>query len=213
MAWARAYLVRLFQPLPREQVEAIAQAIALQPDVLWAQPDYIAPDPAHAERPAVREPVALLRWRPAKSAARICRTRGTARPAGPAFARRASTPARCSTHPDLASRFVGGYDFVDRGQPPINPNDGDGRDPDASDPGDWVAASNAVRVRSIRAQNSTLARHARRRHDRRRHEQRRRVSRASTGSSRIVPRARARQVRRLDERHRRCAWCGRPAAR
>ena len=75
------------------------------------------PDPARAERSAVREPVALLAWRPAKSAAPTSRTRGTARRAGPACARPCSTPARCSTHPDLADRFVGGYDFVDAVSP------------------------------------------------------------------------------------------------
>jgi len=60
-------------------------------------------------------------------------------------------------HPDLngvvtpapyvpAGRFVGGYDFISSnvGSPslPLNfvANDGDGRDPDPTDPGDWLAA-------------------------------------------------------------------------
>jgi serine protease len=63
-------------------------------------------------------------------------------------------------HPDLngvatpapyvpAGRFVGGYDFVssDVGGPVLAPNfvanDGDGRDPDPTDPGDWLAAADS----------------------------------------------------------------------
>lgn len=38
-------------------------------------------------------------------------------------------------HPDLAGRFLEGYDFVSN---PTVANDGNGRDPDPSDPGDWV---------------------------------------------------------------------------
>lgn len=45
-----------------------------------------------------------------------------------------------SEHPDLANKLVAGYDMVtDTG---IS-NDGDGRDSDPSDPGDWVSASEA----------------------------------------------------------------------
>jgi serine protease len=46
-------------------------------------------------------------------------------------------------HPDLLAmgpRLLAGYDFV---QDVDNANDGDGRDSDASDPGDWVTASEA----------------------------------------------------------------------
>ena len=40
-------------------------------------------------------------------------------------------------HEDLAGRFLPGYDMI---ADPIVANDGDGRDADARDPGDWVAA-------------------------------------------------------------------------
>ncbi len=44
-----------------------------------------------------------------------------------------------SDHPDLAGKLVAGYDFVsnEAGEPPIS-NDGNGRDSDPSDPGDWL---------------------------------------------------------------------------
>ena len=55
-------------------------------------------------------------------------------------------------HPDFAGRLFAGYDFVSADCTPgtgscttanqyTSANDGDGRDPDASDPGDWVTAS------------------------------------------------------------------------
>lgn len=43
-------------------------------------------------------------------------------------------------HPDLANRLLGGYDMISD-EPTAN--DGDGREADASDPGDWVTASEA----------------------------------------------------------------------
>lgn len=41
-------------------------------------------------------------------------------------------------HPDLTGRLVAGYDFVSEVE---YANDGDGRDADPSDPGDWVSAA------------------------------------------------------------------------
>ena len=46
-------------------------------------------------------------------------------------------------HPDLAGKILPGYDFVSN---VIVANDGDGRDPDPSDPGDWVTSSEASGV-------------------------------------------------------------------
>jgi serine protease len=54
------------------------------------------------------------------------------------------------THPDLASRFVGGYDMVSSiPQAPDLPADGGGRDADASDPGDFVTAAEAADPESL----------------------------------------------------------------
>lgn len=46
-------------------------------------------------------------------------------------------------HPDLASKLLPGYDFVSEDSPGsfTTANDGNGRDPDPSDPGDWVTQS------------------------------------------------------------------------
>lgn len=44
-------------------------------------------------------------------------------------------------HPDLAGQVLPGYDFVSE---TLFANDGDGRDADASDPGDWVSAADRL---------------------------------------------------------------------
>ncbi len=44
-------------------------------------------------------------------------------------------------HADLAGRILPGYDFISDAKAA---NDGDGRDPDASDPGDWISAADAA---------------------------------------------------------------------
>jgi serine protease len=43
-------------------------------------------------------------------------------------------------HPDLAAKLLAGYDFI---SDPAVSNDGDGRDPDASDPGDYSGTDNS----------------------------------------------------------------------
>ena len=44
-------------------------------------------------------------------------------------------------HPDLAGRFIGGYDLI--ADLPTG-NDGDGRDADPTDPGDWITAAESA---------------------------------------------------------------------
>ncbi|MDQ6619462.1 MAG: S8 family peptidase [Pseudomonadota bacterium] len=44
-------------------------------------------------------------------------------------------------HVDLGGRILPGYDFI---HDPVIANDGDGRDADASDPGDWVSAADVA---------------------------------------------------------------------
>ena len=57
-------------------------------------------------------------------------------------------------HQDLQGRFVGGYDFISDYR--IG-NDGNGRDPDAHDPGDWITSteSRSGIFRGCRASNSS----------------------------------------------------------
>jgi serine protease len=65
-------------------------------------------------------------------------------------------------HPDLAGRILPGYDFVQDWDPVTGigyANDGDGRDADPSDPGDWVSANDRavdpVRYADCAVENSS----------------------------------------------------------
>ena len=115
-------------------------------------------------------------------------------------------------HPDLlrvsqAGKLLDGFDFVS--QTPFA-NDGDGRDADASDPGDWVSAADrtqapfnfCMRPRRNRPRGQFLARHARFELDRGADEQRGR--RGRHGLEYVDPAgARARQMWRDGQRHHR----------
>ena len=74
-------------------------------------------------------------------------------------------------HPDLTGRFLAGYDFVSDWDPVAlrgYANDGDGRDADASDPGDWVDATDRsvdpARYGDCDLEAQFVARHHHRRH-------------------------------------------------
>jgi serine protease len=58
-------------------------------------------------------------------------------------------------HPDLAGKLLRGYDFVSQDDPNnfATANDGDGRDADPSDPGDWVTAAEAGQGGVFEGQN------------------------------------------------------------
>ena len=85
IGWARAHVLQLLSRAPVDEAEAIANAIAQDPDVEWAQPDYLPLPPDRAQRPAVCEPVALLLLGTAGGGP-TCPTPGTARRAGRACA-------------------------------------------------------------------------------------------------------------------------------
>ena len=54
-------------------------------------------------------------------------------------------------HPDLSAKLLKGYDFI---TDPAVANDGDGRDADASDPGDWVTSAD---VATTKFKNCTVS--------------------------------------------------------
>ncbi|MEP7275441.1 MAG: S8 family serine peptidase [Betaproteobacteria bacterium] len=140
-----AQVMRMLQQLPIAQVEAIAARIAAQPDVEFAQPDYIdriaaiPTDPCYASAGSsscggifqwdLFEPAGGVNMPPAWDI-----TTGVSN----LFVAVVDTGALFN-HPDLASRFIGGYDMV-ISSGVVNSNDGDNRDPDPSDPGDWNTA-------------------------------------------------------------------------
>ena len=145
-----AELVALSRPVSLDDALAAARALAARPDVLWAEPDsWMYPtDVALPNDPLVRQqwdlsdashPVSSADFSVGAPAA-WSRTRGA----------RSVVVAVIDTgitvHPDLAGQTVPGYDFVSLdpvlgGHLPLTANDGNGRDADPSDPGDWITAA------------------------------------------------------------------------
>ena len=208
----------------------LAARIAAESDVEYAVADErkhivaVPNDPFYATRPAVGVTSggpAVGQWylKPpgAAGTARQHRAGGDQRRAGVGHhhgQRRASsspisTPACASITPTCrAATSLPGYDMVspDDGASGSNftsAGDGNGRDADASDPGDGLTANDVATnpiFASCTAGRQQLARHADRRPDRRGDQQRRRHRQRRPQRPRDAG-ARARQVRRLRLRH------------
>ena len=124
-----AHVLRLPARLPVPQVEGIARRVAALPDVEYAEPDRIM-------FPALtpNDPQYGNQWH-------YFETYGVNAPAawdittGSGGIRIAVIDTGITDHTDLAGRWVGGYDFI---TDVSTANDGDGRDGDPHDPGDWV---------------------------------------------------------------------------
>lgn len=127
-----AHVLSLTARMPVASVEAIARKLAALPDVEYAEPDYVM-------RPMLvpNDPSYSAQWHYYESF-------GVNAPAawdittGSASIRVAVIDTGITDHPDLAGRWVGGYDFI---ADVPTANDGNGRDSDPHDPGDWVTAN------------------------------------------------------------------------
>jgi serine protease len=129
---AGAHVLRLPGPRPVGEVEAIARRIEALPEVEYAEPDRIM-----AVALAPDDPEYSSQWH-------YFDTHGINSPAaweittGSTDVRIAVIDTGITDHSDLTGRWVGGYDFVTN---EIYAHDGDGRDGDPHDPGDWVIAN------------------------------------------------------------------------
>ena len=133
----------LFDDLvPADEARAVAARLAARPDVLWAEADvrvyptatpYIPNDPyfpqmtdlwngGGAEDYSVKAPLVWSEQRGSSSVVVAILDTGV------------------TSHPDLNANVVPGYDFV---SDVAVANDGDARDPDPSDPGDWITPAEA----------------------------------------------------------------------
>lgn len=140
MAWVRleyirdmangALVMRLPRPMTLESVHQIADRIAANALIDYAEPDQLAfptlvpNDSLYAQQWHLSDFLgginAPLAWDISTGSAAVVV---------------AVLDTGITTHPDLDSRIVPGYDFV---TDIVRANDGDARDADPSDPGDWI---------------------------------------------------------------------------
>jgi serine protease len=143
------FVLKLPSPLPAQQVAAISQLLEMLYEVEYAEPDlvkYVVGDPSRASlvpmpQTTPSDPSYLDQWHyryvPGTD-------QGLNLPAawsistGSADIVVAVIDTGIVDHADLAGRTVPGYDFISN---VFVANDGDGRDADPSDPGDWRVAN------------------------------------------------------------------------
>lgn len=154
---SRAQRLELDRPLSREEAQALAARLAAQPEVAWAEPltrerrlqvaTQAPSDPYFGGFPGQwwlqpvqgSDAVALeqrLRGVPGFLTAWV--QAGT----GSSGSRVAVLDNGITAHSELAGRVLPGFDFV---ADSAYSNDGDGRDADPSDPGDWVDPADRTR--------------------------------------------------------------------
>ncbi|MCS6909715.1 MAG: S8 family serine peptidase [Anaerolineales bacterium] len=140
-----AHVLKLPEALPEAEVAALAQKLAALPEVEYAEADgrnYIQATP--------NDSLYTQQWH---YFAPITGTYGANLP-GAWDIITGSVNIRIAVldsgilfdHPDLLDRTLPGYDFVSE---PIVANDGDGRDANAADPGDWVSNNDRVNHPSL----------------------------------------------------------------
>ncbi len=132
-----AHVLRLPQALPESEVAVIAKRLAALPEVEYAEADrrnyplLVPDDPRYSEQWHYVSPITNSYGANLPGAWDIITGSVNLRVA-------VLDSGILFDHPDLLNRTVAGYDFVSDS---IVANDGDGRDANAADPGDWVSNS------------------------------------------------------------------------
>lgn len=155
-AAASAQVLRFERPLTHDQAQALAARLAAHRQVAWAVPDTrerrlqaLAP-PNDPYYPGFTQQWWLQPVQGSDGLPLVQRLRGvpgfltawTQRTVGSASSRVAVLDNGITAHPELVGRVLPGYDLV---ADSAFSNDGDGRDADPSDPGDWVDAADRAR--------------------------------------------------------------------
>ncbi len=125
-----AHVVTLDHPIPVSDARAIATRLAANPDVEYAEPDRRL-KPAFVPNDDFINAQTYL----GNGAAAINAFGAWDITTGSPDVVVAVVDTGYRPHAAMAGRFVQGYDFI---SDPVVANDGDGRDTDALDPGDWV---------------------------------------------------------------------------
>ena len=136
-----AQLLGLDRPLKGQALNDVVRRLRLHPDVAWVEPDVLVPR-LQAMPMVPNDTLFSSQWH--LQAPDTDRAAGMNLPA--AWARTTGAPIVVAVvdsgvrldHPDLAGKLLPGRDLVSELD---IANDGNGRDDDPSDPGDWVSAS------------------------------------------------------------------------
>lgn len=128
-----AHVVVLPSPVAHADAAALAARIAAHPDVLWAEPDARA-FPRLTPNDTLVPSQGYLQNTPAAISAMAAWDTTTGSPSTVV----AVVDTGYRPHLELAGRVLPGYDMI---ADPFGANDGDGRDADAMDPGDWMTAA------------------------------------------------------------------------
>ncbi len=135
-----AFVVRLFQALPPAQAQALAASLEADPaiesvDVDWHAAVSITPnDPLYTSNQwDLKTPGS-----PDNEPGGVNMPPAWALNTGSASVVVAVIDTGILPHPDLAGRYLTGYDMI---VDPIVANDSNGRDADPTDPGDWIVQS------------------------------------------------------------------------
>jgi serine protease len=141
------HVVKLPNRMTLAEAAAVARRLTADPDVEYAEPDQrmfpllIPNDPSYVNQWHYKSPTADGEPGGVNLPGAWDITTGSATIVVAVI----DTGIR-STHTDLAGRTVPGYDFI---SDPVIANDGDGRDSNPDDPGDWVTATESNNSGSI----------------------------------------------------------------
>lgn len=133
------HLLRSQVPLEGATLDAALRRLRLHPDVEAVEPDVrvklraVPNDPQFSSQWHLQSPTSFISAINAPPAWDL----STGSSGAPVTVALLDGGVRYA-HPDLVGRTLPGYDFV---TDPTYANDGNGRDSDASDPGDWVSSS------------------------------------------------------------------------
>jgi serine protease len=131
-----AHVVGLAAAVDAVDAAAMAERLQAQPEVEYAEPDYRLR--AHVEP---TDPLYPQQWGYHEMGAGANLTAAWDATTGSANVAAAVIDSGYRMHPDLAANLLPGYDFI---SDPFSANDGDGRDSDASDPGNWATFEDSL---------------------------------------------------------------------
>ena len=147
----RTQVLRLAHAMAVADVRAIADKLTANPDVEYAEPDYkmfpaFTPnDPGFSPGINFGGGQIVTQWYLSEATGGINAPTAWNTTRGSSTTTVAVVDTGVLNHPDLVGRLLPGYDFI--GTDPNGTfetaNDGDGRDSDATDPGNWITAAEA----------------------------------------------------------------------